>query len=147
MIYKQHTFISYSYGDQNIEDQGIDRFGVRLGKFFRSKVAPYCYEDEAMAGVSWDYMIWALIMKHISQHLPQFLGCICEETVSRDRYLHTTSHVLHTNHLINIRFLGGKEFRWHLHSMTPEGQKRTSLLISLSHPSEKYLEILQVCNT
>lgn len=23
-----------------------------------------------MAGVSWDYMIWALIMKHTSQHLP-----------------------------------------------------------------------------
>jgi hypothetical protein len=76
----------------------------------------------------------------------QFLGYICEETVSRDYYLHI-SHVLHTNHMTNIRFLGGKEFRCYLHSMTPEGQKRMSLLISLSHPSEKYLEIPQVCNT
>lgn len=85
-------------------------------------------------------------MPHLSQHLRWCLDCICEGTVSRNHYLHT-EHLVDTNHLINIRFLGGKEFRCYLNSMTPEGQKRMSLLISFPHPSEKYLEILQVCNT
>lgn len=96
--------------------------------------------------------------QEVSSFIAPALWCldsVCECSVSyrpqntlQNHYL-CNSHLLDTNHLINIRFLGGKEFRCYLNSKTFSSKKRKkkiSIPISFLNPSEKYLEIKQVGN-
>ena len=79
-------------------------------------------------------MPWVRILSRPTRNIPQ-------------KHYPCTSQLLDTNHLINIRFLGSKEFRCYLNSKTFQVKKEVySHSYLISNPSEKYLEVKQVGN-